>query len=105
MDFCIAYCDAMPGNAMQMSYIIWSLLSFFVVVFTAIQVCKLSTKEGPVTLTATSTSYDTGLLQQHGVKMSSKVEMLSTSVDLMLVSEARIEPTKLSIFNHPSNKV
>ncbi|PIK54185.1 putative nuclear pore membrane glycoprotein [Apostichopus japonicus] len=70
----------------------------------AIQVCKLSTKEGPVTLTATSTSYDTGLLQQHGVKMSSKVEMLSTSVDLMLVSEARIEPTKLSIFNHPSNK-
>ncbi|PIK62157.1 putative nuclear pore membrane glycoprotein [Apostichopus japonicus] len=71
----------------------------------AIQVCKLSTKEGPVTLTATSTSYDTGLLQQHGVKMSSKVEMLSTSVDLMLVSEARIEPTKLSIFNHPSNKI
>lgn len=37
--------------------------------------------------------------------MSSKVDLLSTSVDLILVSEARIEPTTLSIFNHPSNEV
>ncbi|KAJ8036585.1 hypothetical protein HOLleu_20604 [Holothuria leucospilota] len=70
----------------------------------AIQVCSLTNREGPVTLTATSTSYDSGLFHSHGMKISPKIDMLSASVDLILVSEARIEPTNLSIFNHPSNK-
>nr|XP_054758778.1 nuclear pore membrane glycoprotein 210-like isoform X1 [Lytechinus pictus] len=70
----------------------------------AFEVTTLKHRQGSVTLTATTTAYDNVLFRRHAIAIPSQVPSVSASLELGLVMEASIDPNRLSLFNHPSNK-
>nr|XP_006822310.1 PREDICTED: nuclear pore membrane glycoprotein 210-like [Saccoglossus kowalevskii] len=72
----------------------------------AVQNAVLTAKLGLVSVTATIVGYDTKLLRARSINLAPKIiPTISKSLELILVKDALITPSTISIFNHPSSMV